>query len=127
MLWIPLSPSFEVMIFSVGTQHVLENHVWLGRSWSQASRGLFKYDNDVAGEVFDLEGDSRASSLSFLIVRKSGHLLPMVLHGHNVELLKKAHLCKDYKHFFLRCLKAVNDLRLSIFLIVLFRMSLRCL
>lgn len=52
---------------------MLEAHSWSGRRWSAAERSLWFYGGDVAGEYFTLEG----SGLTFLVVRNSGHLLPM--------------------------------------------------
>lgn len=65
------SGEFDLNCNFLGTQHVLETNEWLGRSWATAERALWRVGNDVAGEY------SNIGSFAFLIVRNSGHLLPM--------------------------------------------------
>lgn len=69
---------------TLGTLHTLEANAWLGTPWSCATRALWRFDGDVAGEYFNI-GDSFA----FLIVRNSGHLLPMDKPATALEMLRK--------------------------------------
>jgi hypothetical protein len=58
---------------TLGTLHTLEHNSWRKRNWEDADRGLWKTENnEVAGEYFHFD-----NIFSFLIVRNSGHLLPM--------------------------------------------------
>lgn len=67
----------------LGTLHTLEAHEWGGQRWSSASRSLWKMGREVAGEYFNLE------NLSFLIVRNSGHLLPMDIPATALEMIDR--------------------------------------
>eukprot|EP01041_Mallomonas_annulata_P003654 gene3654-7281_t len=69
---------------TLGTLHTLEANNWLGRPWNTANRSLWKFANDVGGEYFNI-GDA----FSFLIVRNSGHLLPMDMPALALEMLRK--------------------------------------
>ncbi len=77
------SGEFDLNCNTLGTLHVLEAHSWNQKRWNSASRGLWKYKNDVAGEHFNLD------SLSFLIVRNSGHLLPMDLPANALDMINR--------------------------------------
>ena len=78
------SGEFDLNTNFLGTLHVLEGHHWYeDRRWTTASRSLWKFGSDVAGEYF------RLSDLSFLIVRNSGHLLPMDLPSHALDLIQR--------------------------------------
>lgn len=67
----------------LGTVHTLEHHTWNGKQWDDAERSLWKYNNDVAAEYFTLD------QLALLVVRNSGHLLPMDLPDTALEMLRK--------------------------------------
>lgn len=67
----------------LGTLHTLEAHIWAGHRWNEASRSLFRFNGDVAGEHFQL------GKLSFLIVRNSGHLLPMDIPAAALEMIHR--------------------------------------
>jgi hypothetical protein len=60
---------FDLNCNFLGTQETLQSHLWNGRQWKEASRSLYKVEEDVKGEHFQL------NNLQFLIVRNSG-LLP---------------------------------------------------
>jgi hypothetical protein len=89
-----ISSSIKVLLYSgefdlntnlLGTMRVLEQNKWNGgHSWSSAVRSLWLYGGDVAGEYFYL-----GKYLSYLIVRKSGHLLPMDLPDVALEMLRR--------------------------------------
>jgi hypothetical protein len=53
------------------------------RRFSSASRSLWKFGEDVAGEYHNLD------KLSFLVVRNSGHLLPMDLPEVALDMLDR--------------------------------------
>jgi carboxypeptidase C (cathepsin A) len=60
----------------VGTTTTLESYKWLGKEWFEAKRALWKvggHTNDVAGDISYLDNEKFA----FLVVHKSGHLVPM--------------------------------------------------
>lgn len=67
----------------IGTQRVLENNLWRGKQWSSAERALWRVQDTVMGEVFELD------NLMFLIVRNAGHLLPMDVPATALELLTR--------------------------------------
>jgi len=69
---------------TLGTLHVLEANTWLDQEWSSAKRFLWRYGGDVAGEYFTID-----SKMSFLIVRNSGHLLPMDVPSTALEMINK--------------------------------------
>lgn len=77
------SGEFDLNCNTLGTLHVLEAHSWNEMRWNSASRSLWKYNNDVAGEHFSLD------NLSFLIVRNSGHLLPMDLPANALDMINR--------------------------------------
>eukprot|EP01033_Poteriospumella_lacustris_P009692 gene9692-6935_t len=67
------SGEFDLNCNTLGTLHTLEHNWWRGRPWEEAERGLWRTDDgDVGGEYFHFD-----EVFSFLIVRNSGHLLPM--------------------------------------------------
>lgn len=87
------SGEFDLNCNTLGTLHTLEHNWWRGRyvalsparvavfigldvayrPWEEAERGLWRTeDGDVGGEYFHFD-----EVFSFLIVRNSGHLLPM--------------------------------------------------
>jgi Serine carboxypeptidase len=69
----------------LGTLHVLETHSWAGKRWTGATRALWKFGEEVAGEYFKLD----QTKLSFLIVRNSGHLLPMDLPAQALDMISR--------------------------------------
>jgi len=77
------SGEFDLNCNTLGTLHVLEAHSWNSKRWNSASRSLWKFNNDVAGEHFSLY------NLSFLIVRNSGHLLPMDLPANALDMITR--------------------------------------
>lgn len=54
------------------------------RAWSTAARGLWRFGGDVAGEYSTLD-----EKFSFLVVRNSGHLLPMDLPAASLDMLRR--------------------------------------
>lgn len=107
------SGEFDINCNTLGTLHTLEANKWLGRSvlltpilllqlywrlcnhpivysycigraWNEAARSLWVVDDDVAGEYFTMDG-----VFSFLIVRNSGHLLPMDLPHVALDMLQR--------------------------------------
>jgi len=78
------SGEFDLNCNTLGTLHTLEANTWLGRQWSEAKRGLWKFNGDVSGEYFSI-GDNE--EFAFLIVRKSGHMLPMDVPGQALDML----------------------------------------
>lgn len=87
------APEFRVLLYSgerdlntnfLGTLHTLEASSWLGRSWASAARALWQFNGDVAGEYMSID-----EKFSFLIVRNSGHLLPMNLPAASLEMLHR--------------------------------------
>ena len=61
----------------LGLQRVLQQHQWRGQKWEQAERSLYRgiapKGPEVSGEYFSID-DGR---MAFLIIRNSGHLVPM--------------------------------------------------
>eukprot|EP01032_Pedospumella_encystans_P012048 gene12048-13965_t len=89
----PLSHAIRVLLYSgeldlncntLGTLHTLEANQWRNKPWSHAERSLWKYQNDVAGEYFTMD-----DVFSFLIVRNSGHLMPMDLPAISLDLIMR--------------------------------------
>jgi hypothetical protein len=78
------SGEFDMNCNTLGTLHTLEANVWRRRHWYEAQRALWKFRTDVAGEYFTMD-----DVFSFLIVRNSGHLLPMDLPATALEMVKK--------------------------------------
>jgi len=85
---------FRVLLYSgerdlntnfLGTLHVLESLTWMGQKWSSADRSLWKFNGEVAGEYNTLEN----GKFSFLIVRNSGHLLPMDIPAPALDMLDR--------------------------------------
>jgi len=84
-------PDFRVLLYSgerdlntnfLGTLHVLEKGMLdLKRPWTSAARSLWRFNGDVAGEHFSID------NFAFLIVRNSGHLLPMDVPQQALDLL----------------------------------------
>jgi carboxypeptidase C (cathepsin A) len=88
------TPGFRVLLYSgerdlntnfLGTLHTLESQLWMNRPWSSATRSLWRFQGDVAGEHMTL-GDGK---FSFLIVRNSGHLLPMDIPAQALDMLQR--------------------------------------
>ncbi|CAE7760255.1 unnamed protein product, partial [Symbiodinium microadriaticum] len=65
------SGEFDLNCNFIGTLNTLEDNLWDGRQWKEASRALYVVDGDGRGMHYQL------GKLSFLIVKNSGHLLPM--------------------------------------------------
>ena len=65
------SGEFDINTNLLGTLKVLQKNEWVGQNFNTAKRGLWKFNGDGAGEYYSI-GDSFA----FLVVRKTGHLLP---------------------------------------------------
>ena len=61
----------------------LQKNLWLGHAFSSAQRGNWYFNGDIAGEYYSLE------TFAFLIVRKSGHLLPGDLPDTALELFDR--------------------------------------
>ena len=60
----------------VGTTSTLEHYTWLGQPWHEADRALWRIEGsikDVVGDYSHLGDDQ----FGFLVVHKSGHLVPM--------------------------------------------------
>lgn len=96
---------FDLNCNFLGVLHTLEANEWGGVPWKQATRSLWKYGGDVAGEHFNID------KLSFLIVRNSGHLLPMDQPAAALDMLRRfldnesfadVHLPTEesYEHFY---------------------------
>ena len=88
------TPGFRVLLYSgerdlntnfLGTLHTLESQLWMNRPWSSATRSLWRFEGDVAGEHMTL-GDGK---FSFLIVRNSGHLLPMDIPRQALDMFQR--------------------------------------
>ena len=60
----------------MGTTATLESFTWLGQQWSDAERALWR----IEGDIKDVAGDYsylNEGQFGFLVVHKSGHLVPM--------------------------------------------------
>lgn len=60
----------------IGTTSTLEHYTWLGQRWHMADRALWR----IEGSVKDVAGDYsylNDGQFGFLVVHKSGHLVPM--------------------------------------------------
>ena len=91
------APGFRVLLYSgerdlntnfLGTLHVLESSEdgWIdGQPWSSAKRALWRSGGDVAGTYQTLN----SGKFSFLVVRNSGHLLPMDIPQQALDLLHR--------------------------------------
>lgn len=79
------SGEFDMNCNTLGTLHTLEANKWRNKYWEEADRSLWVYGKDVAGEYFTMD----EGVFSFLIVRNSGHLLPMDLPEASLEMLRK--------------------------------------
>ena len=66
------SAEFDLNCNTLGTLHTLESNRWRNKVWSKAERSLWKSQGDVAGEYFTID-----DIFAFMIVRNSGHLMPM--------------------------------------------------
>lgn len=66
------------------------NHTMFYRHWNTATRGLWMFDQDVAGEYFSIK------TFSFLIVRKSGMCIYVMLF---MSILNN--LVRKLSHFYL--------------------------
>jgi carboxypeptidase C (cathepsin A) len=77
------SGEFDMNVNFIGTQHVLEKNLWLGRDWASAERSLYRFKDNVAGEYSNIDG------FAFLIVRNAGHLLPMDLPATALDMLNR--------------------------------------
>jgi len=73
----------------LGLQRVLQKHRWRGQGWDQAERSLYRGADpdgkEVAGEYFSLD-DGR---MAFLIIRNSGHLVPMDVPATALDLIRR--------------------------------------
>lgn len=72
----------------VGTTWTLEANEWLGKRWFNAKRALWK----VAGTVQDVAGDYsylNDGAFGFLVVHKSGHLVPMDLPEQALDMITR--------------------------------------
>jgi len=70
------SGEFDLNCNTLGTLHTLEANYWRdGRPWATAERSLWRHagGEEVSGEYFTMDD----GIFSFLIVRNSGHLMPM--------------------------------------------------
>lgn len=80
---------------TIGTLSVLQTNSWLGQAFDKATRGLWWNNGDVAGEYFKISPDVSAlhgydsGEFSFLIVRNSGHLVPMDQPVNALDLLRR--------------------------------------
>ena len=76
----------------LGTQRVLESHKWRGgQSWKSAQRSLYHGIDptgvgkiEVKGEYFTID-----EKMSFLIIRNSGHLVPMDQPAVALDLIRR--------------------------------------
>lgn len=78
------SGEFDLNCNTLGTLHTLEHNTWRKKNWNEAERSLWRFENDVAGEYFTFD-----NAFSFLIVRNSGHLLPMDLPQQALEMIRR--------------------------------------
>lgn len=78
------SGEFDLNCNTLGTLHTLEHNQWRKKNWDEAERSLWRFQNDVAGEYFTFD-----DAFSFLIVRNSGHLLPMDLPQQALEMMRR--------------------------------------
>ena len=68
----------------LGTLRVLQKNTWLGQKFETAQRGNWFFKGDIAGEYHSI-----LDSFAFLVVRKSGHLLPGDLPDAALELFDR--------------------------------------
>ncbi len=78
------SGEFDLNCNTLGTLHTLEANYWRHQAWEMANRSLWKYPEDVAGEYFTMN-----DIFSLLIVRNSGHLLPMDLPATALDMITR--------------------------------------
>mmetsp|Transcript_29725 Transcript_29725/g.28436 ORF Transcript_29725/g.28436 Transcript_29725/m.28436 type:complete len:866 (-) Transcript_29725:73-2670(-) len=84
------SGEFDLNTNILGTLRTLEKNSWLGKHWNTASRGLWFFEGDVAGEYFDIK------TFAFLIVRKSGHLVPTDIPAAALEMFNRFLIGKTF-------------------------------
>jgi cathepsin A (carboxypeptidase C) len=73
----------------LGIQNVLQGYEWRGKSWQEAERSLYRgaapHGKEVYGEYFSIDEDRMA----FLIIRNSGHLVPMDQPAVALDLIRR--------------------------------------
>jgi len=73
----------------LGLQQVLQRNSWRGQGWEQAERSLYRgavpEGKEVAGEYFSIND----GHMAFLIIRNSGHLVPMDVPATAQDLIRR--------------------------------------
>ena len=68
----------------IGISRVVENIEWHGKAaYNSAERGIWRFDNNVAGFV------TNHGHLTFAVVTNSGHLVPTDQPAHALDMVRR--------------------------------------